>query len=244
MKLDLKSRWRQFGKLEKTFSVLVVLYFILLLLAPGNGFTTLLQFLTVFLALWILLRLARAGLRQAIWRLRNRLIVTYVLIAVVPILLIVALVGIGGYMLAAQMAVYVARNELDRTVAAMHSATDVLKRADPKSRAAVLASTGEVYSETYPRISLLIASGEGNVQRWGDDPSIEPPPKAPEAVNGFVRARWPLLRLVVRRPGRREISRDHTAEPTFSELDGARVGRRVLSSAVQPGRSQPDSTIR
>jgi len=186
VKLDLKSRWKQFGKLEKTFSVLVVLYFFLLLLAPGNGFTTLLQFLTVFLALWILLRLARAGLRQAIWRLRNRLIVTYVLIAVVPILLIVALVGIGGYMLAAQIAVYIARNELDRTVAAMHSATDVLKRADPKSRAAVLANTGDVYSQTYPRISLLIASGEGNVQRWGDDPSVEPPPKAPDAVNGFV----------------------------------------------------------
>ncbi|HTS49956.1 MAG TPA: SpoIIE family protein phosphatase [Bryobacteraceae bacterium] len=186
MKLSLTSRWKQFGKLEKTFSVLVVLYFILLLLAPGNGFTTFLQFLTVVLALWILLRLARAGLRQAIWRLRNRLIVTYVLIAVVPILLIVALVGIGGYMLAAQIAVYVARNELDRTVAAMHSATDVLKRADPKSRPAVLASTGEVYSETYPRISLLIASGEGNVQRWGEDPAVEPPPKAPEAVNGFV----------------------------------------------------------
>ena len=185
MKLDLKSRWKQFGKLEKTFSILVVLYFVLLMLAPASGFTSFLQFVTVFLALWILLRLARAGLRQAIWRLRNRLIVTYLLIAVVPILLVIALVGIGGYMLAAQMAVYIARNELDRTVAAMHAATDVLKRADPKSRAAVLANTGEVYSQTYPSISLLIASGK-NLQRWGDDPNVEPPPKAPDAVNGFV----------------------------------------------------------
>ena len=185
MKLDLKSRWKQFGKLEKTFSILVVVYFILLMLAPGSGFTTFLQFATVVLAFWILLRLARTGLRQAIWRLRNRLVVTYVLIGVVPILLIVALVGLGAYMLAAQIGVYIARNELDRTIASMHAATDVLRRADPKVRHEVLASTGEVYAQSYPRISLLIASGD-TVLRWGDDPSVDPPPKAPDAVNGLV----------------------------------------------------------
>jgi phosphoserine phosphatase RsbU/P len=185
VKLDLKSRWKQFGKLEKTFSILVVIYFALLLFAPASGFTTFLQIVTVLLALWILLRLARAGLRQAIWRLRNRLIITYLLIAVVPILLILALVGLGGYMLASQMAVYIARNELDRTVASMHAATDVLRRADPKSRAEVLERTGEVYEQPYPGISLLIA-GNGRVLRWGDDPNLDPPPNAPDAISGVV----------------------------------------------------------
>ncbi len=185
MKLDLKSRWKRFGKLEKTFSVLVVVYFVLLLVAPASSFASFFQFTTVFLALWILFRLARTGLRQAIWRLRNRLIVTYLLIAVVPILLILALVGLGAYMLAAQMAVYIARNELDRTVTSMHAATDVLRRADPKSRAEVLARTGEVYSQPYPGISLLIADGD-RVLRWGDDPNLDPPPKAPDAINGVV----------------------------------------------------------
>ncbi len=185
MKLDLKSRWKQFGKVGKTFAVLLVVYLILLLFAPASAFTTLVEFVTIVLALWILLRLARAGLRQAIWRLRNRLIVTYVLIAVVPILLIVALVGVGSYMLAAQVAVYIARTELDRAVASMHAATDVLRRADPKSRAEVLKRTGEVYAQPYPGISLLIADG-GDVLRWGDEPNLEPPPKAPDAVSGFV----------------------------------------------------------
>ncbi len=185
MKLDLKTRWKQFGKVAKTFTVLVVVWLILLLVAPASAFTTVVQFVAIVLALWMLLRLARAGLRQAIWRLRNRLIVTYVLIAVVPILLIVALVGVGSYMLAAQVAVYIARTELDRTVASMHAATDVLKRADPKSRAEVLKRTGEVYSQPYPGINLLIADG-GAVLRWGDDPNLEPPPKAPDAVSGFV----------------------------------------------------------
>jgi len=185
VKLDLKLRWKSFGKLEKTFSVAVVVYFLLLIFTPAAGFTSFLQFFTVFLALWILFRMARAGLRQAIWRLRNRLIVTYVLIGVVPILLILTLVGVGGYMLAAQIAVYIARNELDRTVASMHAATDVLRRADATSRPAVLSNTGEVYAQTYPRISLLIAAGD-KVLRWGDDPNIQAPPKAPDAINGLV----------------------------------------------------------
>ncbi len=185
MKLDLKSRWKQFGKPEKTFSVLVVIYFALLLFAPASGFTTFLQIVTMLLALWILLRLGRAGLRQAIWRLRNRLIVTYVLIAVVPILLILALVGLGGYMLASQMAVYIARDEVDRTVASMHAATDVLRRADPRSRAEVLARTGEVYAQPYPGISLLIADNS-HILRWGDDPNLDPPPNAPDAISGVV----------------------------------------------------------
>jgi phosphoserine phosphatase RsbU/P len=185
VKLDLKSRWKQFGKVAKTFTVLLVVYLLLLLLAPASGFTTVVQIITIALALWILLRLARAGLRQAIWRLRNRLIVTYVLIAVVPILLIVALVGVGSYMLAAQVAVYIARTELDRAVASMHAATDVLRRADAKSRAEVLKRTGEVYAQPYPGINLSIADGT-NIVRWGDDPNLEPPPKAPDAVSGFV----------------------------------------------------------
>ena len=45
--------------------------------------------------------------------------VTYVLIAVVPILLILTLAGLGGYMLAGQVAVYLVRSELDRRVASL-----------------------------------------------------------------------------------------------------------------------------
>ncbi len=185
MKLDLKSRWNRLGRLGQTFLLLVVVYFTFLLVAPASGFTTVLQFAAIVLAIWLLLRMVRAGLRLAIWRLRNRLIVAYLLIAVVPILLILALVGIGSVMLAAQIAVYIARTEVDRTVAAMHSATDVLRRAQPKARREVLEQTGAVYSQTYPRITLLIAD-RGDVLHWGDDLSLDPPPQVPDALNGVV----------------------------------------------------------
>ena len=78
---------------------------------------------------------ARIGLRKLIWRLRNRLIVAYVFIAVVPILLMLTLVGLGAYMLAGQVAVYLVRSELDRRlVTSMRSAGDSLTRARAGSR--------------------------------------------------------------------------------------------------------------
>jgi len=95
--LDLKSRWKRLGKLDKVFAFLLLLYLALLLFAPGNVFTLLLQFLVIVLGAWIVLRLTRVALRKAIWRLRNRLLVAYMLIAVVPILLIVTLAGLGTY---------------------------------------------------------------------------------------------------------------------------------------------------
>src|SRR5579859_1606985 len=51
-------------------------------------------------------RWAIQAMRQSIWRLRNRLMVTYLFIAVVPIVLILALAAVGTWIVAGQMAIY------------------------------------------------------------------------------------------------------------------------------------------
>lgn len=185
MTLDLKSRWKQLGKLDRFFLGLVFVYFILLFAAPASGFTAFLQAVTLALAAWILLRLARLGLRKSIWRLRNRLIVAYVLIAVVPILLILTLVGLGAYMLAGQVAVYLARSEIDRRVASMRDAADVLLRSDPNSRGDVLRRTGEIYVDQFPGLLLLIED-HGSTLRWPEDASISAPPNVQPNISGIV----------------------------------------------------------
>ena len=86
--------------MDKTFSVALVLYLILLVAWPDSGFEALAAFATYVLGAWIALRLLRIGLRKLTWRLRNRLIVAYLFIAVLPILLVLTLVALGGYMLA------------------------------------------------------------------------------------------------------------------------------------------------
>src|SRR5580704_3475124 len=59
----------------------------------------LLTFIALFAAGYLLVRVILIGRRSLLWRLRNRLIVAYIFIAVVPILLLVTMVGLAGYLL-------------------------------------------------------------------------------------------------------------------------------------------------
>ena len=185
MKLDLKTRWKQSGKLTRFFAITLAVYFILLITAPSAGATGVLQWVTIGAGFWLLLRLARVGLRKLIWRLRNRLIVAYVLIAVVPILLIFTFVGLGGYLLAGQVAVYLARAELDRRVFSMREATDALMRSQPAARAGVLRQSGRILEERFPNVVLAIAE-RGTTIRWPEDSDVDPPASVDDRVYGVV----------------------------------------------------------
>jgi sigma-B regulation protein RsbU (phosphoserine phosphatase) len=182
---SLTSRWKRLGRLEQAFIILAILYLALLLVIPGSGFTLFLQFVVYVLGAWELVRLARVALRTAIWRLRNRLIVAYLLIAVVPILLIVTLVGLGGYIMASQMAIYMVRAELDRRVATLQSALEGLERAQPAARQTAMRETGAVYAGRYPGMGLLIAD-KGSILRWPDDAAPDTIFKLPASRGGIA----------------------------------------------------------
>ena len=185
MTLDLKSRLRSLSKVSKTFAIVLIVYLALMLLAPGSGFTTLLGFLAIVFGIWMALRFVRIGLRKAIWRLRNRLIVTYVLIGVVPILLIVTLFGLGSWILAGQVAVYLARSELNRRVATMEAVTDVLAHTNPTIRSETLRRTGEIYQERFPNLFLLIED-HGELLRWPGSPDINVPTTLRDDASGVA----------------------------------------------------------
>jgi sigma-B regulation protein RsbU (phosphoserine phosphatase) len=184
--VDIKAVWKRLGKLGQAFLILLALHIVLLVLLPGNAFVGFLQFVLYILGGWLLLRLTRVGLRKAIWRLRNRILVTYVLIAVVPILLILTLAGLGTYMLAGQVAVYLARSELDRRVAAMQAATDALLHTNPAIRFESLRRTGEIYSEHAPKLFLIADDGNGTVLHWPVNPAVTMAPKIEGDASGVA----------------------------------------------------------
>jgi len=181
---SLKSRWQRLGRLDQSFIVFALLYLALLLIVPVSGFTAFVQFVVIVLGAWELLRLTRIALRKAIWRLRNRLIVAYVLIAVVPILLILTLVGLGGYIMASQVAIYLVRSELDRRVASLQSAVENVTRARPSLRQEMLRQTGEMFAQRYPGITFLIED-RGSTLRWPDNSTIDVPPGLPSNSSGI-----------------------------------------------------------
>jgi sigma-B regulation protein RsbU (phosphoserine phosphatase) len=79
---------------------------------------------------------ARWVSQELLWRLRNRLIVNYMLIGLAPFVLLATLCGVLGYSLAGQFAVFTATGELDRSIRvlanedhsfALHVAHDMAK---------------------------------------------------------------------------------------------------------------------
>ena len=76
---------------EKLVFLLLAAYLVIRIALPGTGYLALLQIALTLAATISGIRLVRYGVRRIIWRLRNRLLVTYLFIAAVPITLIVAM---------------------------------------------------------------------------------------------------------------------------------------------------------
>ncbi|MBZ5632415.1 MAG: SpoIIE family protein phosphatase [Acidobacteriia bacterium] len=113
-RVELLFRW--LGGAGVAFVLLLTAYAALGWIAPRSGFRLVLEIASIIAGLWLAIRLLRMAARQAVWRLRHRLLITYLFIAVVPIVLIVGLAALGGYMLVYQLAAYLVTTELDHRI--------------------------------------------------------------------------------------------------------------------------------
>jgi len=115
--------FRWLGGAGIAFLLLVVAYGVTAWIAPRSGLGLILEIATVIAGLWLVIRLLRLVARQALWRLRHRLLVTYLFIAVVPIVLLAGLAALSGYMLVYQLSAYLVTTELDRRIDSLTFAT-------------------------------------------------------------------------------------------------------------------------
>jgi sigma-B regulation protein RsbU (phosphoserine phosphatase) len=120
-RVELLIRW--LGSAGIAFVVLLAIYAALGWIAPRSGFRLVIEIASVIAGLWLMVRLLRLVARQALWRLRHRLIVTYLFIAGVPLLLIIGLGALAGYMLVYQLSAYLVTAELDRRIDGLTAAS-------------------------------------------------------------------------------------------------------------------------
>jgi sigma-B regulation protein RsbU (phosphoserine phosphatase) len=195
----LKTLYRQLGKLGKTFAGLLLIYLVLLFVKPSSGWVSFLQFLLIILGFWLALRFTRAFMRKAIWRLRNRLLVTYLFIAVVPVLLIVTLSGLAMYLMLSQLAAYLANSELDRRIAALDRAAQQIAVAAPQHRTEVMRSVAESNSARFPQLAFVVREGD-SVTIWPPGSGHTPPHPRWGNANGIVvhQGRYHLWSRIVR----------------------------------------------
>src|SRR5947207_14483252 len=120
------------GRAGIVFAILFVSYLTLNWFAPQTLASPALLIAAAAAGLWLLVRVTRRVLRAAVWRLRNRLLVTYVFIAVVPIVLILSLATLGAYSLVNQLAVYLVTSELERRIEALEDAAHSIVEFSPE----------------------------------------------------------------------------------------------------------------
>src|SRR5204862_6620660 len=104
--------WARLGRVEKAFLLAIPLYALLYFAGAPASAQFPVAVAGIFLGIATLVRLARSAMRNLIWRLRNRLIVAYLFIAVVPIVLILVLLAGTAYLVVGQIAGYLAYTDL------------------------------------------------------------------------------------------------------------------------------------
>ena len=121
--------WRRLTRLDQVALAIALLYAIAWLLrAAGRSVPlgSLAGFLFFLAVAYLLIRLLAFSRSRLLWSLRNRLIIAYVFIAVVPVLLLLAMAGLSAYLIYSQLGAYLVYNDLQRQVEKIGGTADAL----------------------------------------------------------------------------------------------------------------------
>jgi len=170
-----------------------LLWLILQLVNP-YGLTTALAKLALWVCVFLLaLRYIRKGIRKAIWRLRNRLLVTYLFIALVPVLLVFTFGVVAFWVLSGQIATYFATAEMDRNINALTLIAEAVAQTDPAHRPSQVNALAGTLAPHFPQLTLTVRA-PGQLLTW---PAGAPPTDVP--------AGWGNAHSILLRDGRLAI---------------------------------------
>src|SRR5580698_720185 len=171
LSVNLRNAWRRLSRIDVLAILLILGGGISAILDLSGGLASFLKFLAIVAAVYAVFRFAGWWRTRLLWSLRNRLIVAYLFIAVVPILLILTLVVLAGQILYSQLGAFLLYDDIHRRIAMMADITDHIAaahRALPKGMTveeseAVLAEQSHlVHDQELPRLSI----------EFSDDPTL------------------------------------------------------------------------
>jgi len=218
------AAWRTLNRTQRILLVLVALYVALRV----SGISSLWQMIAGLAAFMVALvaafQLARRGMRKAIWRLRNRLIVAYLFIAVVPVVLILTLVAIAAWAVIGQMAVYLVTTELSHRQSALMRQAEALARVPVRDADLTVSRFATMTSNIFPQFELLTSGRED--LRYPSGSTLTHPPRQWRHASG----------LVLRKEGGQDRLYEwaHTSENGAEVTIMAPITQDVLSDLV-PG---------
>src|SRR3984893_11141706 len=119
---NLQNLWRRLSGFDVAALTIFVVGVVVMLFEVSGGFASFLKSLAVLSAFYLLFRFVGWWRSRLLWSLRNRLIVAYVFIALVPILLILTLGVLAGRILYSQLGAYLLYEDIH---ARINTITDI-----------------------------------------------------------------------------------------------------------------------
>ncbi len=130
--LRIRALWRRLSPYDVAAVVVATAYVLsqaagaIGIAIPFSGFLGFLFILTIVYALFRLTPWVRTKL---LWSLRNRLIVAYLFIAVVPVVLLLTMASLGLYLIYMQFGAHILRDDVQERIAALQGASRAIKSA-------------------------------------------------------------------------------------------------------------------
>lgn len=123
------------GRVGVSFFLMFVGWLALILAGTGNFLRIIFLLGMLVTSIWLVVRAFRTIAERATWRLRHRLIITYVFIAIAPVLLLAGLVIFATYSLMLQVAMNTVTTELERRSLELSNAADAISKLNASTRA-------------------------------------------------------------------------------------------------------------
>lgn len=121
----------------------------------------------------VAVKFGRHLLRPLIWRLRNRLAVAYLFIAVIPILLILALARQSAIFLGEQVAAHLVQSELDHHAVNLRAVARLLAKSPAAERPAEARAMQAALDPRFPGIEASISDAyRDSVAGWGETAGV------------------------------------------------------------------------
>jgi sigma-B regulation protein RsbU (phosphoserine phosphatase) len=202
--------------------------------------------------LYFLFGLLRRVLRRLLWRIRTKLLVSYLFIALVPVVLLGLFFFIAGFLFVGLVASQLVTGELGRVAqvvkaAAQAAATDL--PAGDTAAAAAFARRMRAARGLHPNLSYAFVQRGHVVAAAGDAPRTLPDWLKDEEFAGLVR-RDPegnVLRVVWRQPAAYAVFDVPVDAALFADLEkqtGIHVFSREEVETSRAGRGRPGSRVR
>jgi phosphoserine phosphatase RsbU/P len=166
---NLRNAWRRLSRIDLFAIGLILGGVVCASLDLSGGIASFLKFVAMIATVYALFRLAGWWRTRLLWSLRNRLIVAYLFIAVVPILLIVTLVVLAGQILYSQLGAYLLYDDIHQRIAMIADITEHIAAAhgtlpkgitEEEAERVLAAQSHLVHDQELPELGIEFSNDE------------------------------------------------------------------------------------